>query len=85
MLAFVFAIGMAFTSPEKGEEAVIQSDYVLLEDNSWRAIPEQNCQGNVETCKVQFGTNGPIYEVYDEMDIQTLKLAPAGHQPTIIN
>jgi len=85
MLAFVFAIGMvAFTAPEITEESEVQSDYILLENNSWRAIPEQNCQGNAQTCKVQLGIDGPVYDVYDEMDSSTLKFATGQHEPEII-
>lgn len=85
MLAFIFAIGMAFATAEPKPEAKIQSDYVHLGNNNWQEIPEQDCQGIAQTCKVRFGVGGPVYDVYDEMSLTTLKLAPTDHQPAIIN
>lgn len=86
MLAFICAIGMAFAAVNFNPEPKIQAnDFVYLGNNSWKEIPEQNCQGTEENCRVQFGTGGHVYNVYDEMNLNTLKLAPENQEPTIIN
>lgn len=84
MMAFVCAIGMAFATVDlKSEVEPISQDYVLI-NGSWEVIPEQNCNLGSETCRVQFGQGGPIYDVYDEMDEETLKKSVTP-TPTVIN
>ena len=73
MLAIIFAIGLTFASVSPKPDPNVQAnDYVLINGN-WRAIDETPCQAGDETCRVQFGENGPVYDVYDEMDTSTLK------------
>jgi len=83
MLAFVFAIGVAFTAPEMTEEpTVLNNDYILV-NGTWKTIAEQDCiEGNF-SCRVQLGVNGLVYEVYDLKDISTLKMSSA-EKPTVI-
>ena len=83
MLAMIFAIGMSFAgiTPEP-ESKALANDYVLI-NGSWEAIPEQSCADGRETCRVQFGENGPVYDVYDEMNTSSLKINGTGI-PTVI-
>lgn len=85
MLAIVFAIGVAFTAPEHTEEPEVQAfDYYLV-DGNWVAVEEQNCTGAGGACRVQVGTGGPIYELYDEMNDPEPKPASVGSRPILIN
>jgi hypothetical protein len=84
-MALLVVLGMSFTdtgSETDGQTEIIASDYVQINGN-WRAVPEQNCTGGTETCQVQFGANGPIYDLYDEMDLNSLKKDSEG-DPIII-
>jgi len=84
MMAIIFAIGMTFASVDFKNEPVNQAqDYVLI-SGSWQGIPEQNCPPGQNTCRVQFGQGGPIYDVYDEMDVNTLKRSNS-NRPIILN
>jgi len=80
MLALIFSIGMSFTTLETDS---VSNDYVLNNGN-WRAIPEQACDPGPYTCQIRFGENGQDLEVYDEMDLQTLKESNSPDS-TIIN
>lgn len=80
ILALIFSIGMSFTSLEKDSQA---NDYVLNNGN-WRAIPEQNCGEGEYTCQVKFGENGTPLDVYDEMDLTSIKESDSPI-PTVIN
>ena len=74
-MALLVVLGMSFTtfgSETEEQPAAVVSDYVY-DNGNWQAIPEQNCTGGNQTCRVQFGTDGPIYELYDEMDLSTKK------------
>jgi len=73
-MALLVVLGMSFTTfgSETEEQPAAVSDYVY-DNGNWQAIPEQNCTGGNQTCRVQFGTDGPIYELYDEMDLSTKK------------
>lgn len=76
MMAFIFAISMAFAAVDlKPEPVALANDYVLM-NGSWEAIPEQNCNSGNETCRVQFGTDGPVYDVYDEINDPEPKPSP---------
>lgn len=84
MLAIIFAIGVAFTAPEAQEEPPVQAyDYILV-NGSWRAVAEQNCSGTQFTCQVQLGTNGQVYDLYDEMN-DPLPKGSSTEDPIIIN
>ncbi|MDT0642604.1 DUF6520 family protein [Zunongwangia sp. F363] len=75
IMALLVVFGMSFTnevSEIEEQPEVVASDYVY-DNGNWQAIPEQNCTGGNQTCQVQFGTDGPIYELYDEMDLSTKK------------
>ncbi|WP_300439149.1 DUF6520 family protein [Christiangramia sp.] len=85
-LSLLVVLGMSFTNFDNEDEKKIEttaSDYVL-NNGTWQAIPEQNCNQGNETCRVQFGEGGPVFDVYDEMDLSTLKESPVP-EPTIIN
>ncbi|MBZ9629794.1 DUF6520 family protein [Salegentibacter sp. LM13S] len=71
MLAFICAIGMMFANPFVEADPTL--DYVETE-NGIRSIQELECGSGDEQCRVQFSENGPIYEVYDDMNLQTPKL-----------
>lgn len=74
-MALLVVLGMSFTNLAGATEVqpeVFANDYVY-DNGNWQAIPEQICKGGNEVCRVQFGTDGPIYEVYDEMDLSTKK------------
>ncbi len=81
LLAAIFAVGMSFTTASL-EDPV--NDYVHLGGDSWQRIDEQNCSGGVDNCRVQFGVNGPIYNVYDEENLSSLK-ENGPKDPIIIN
>ncbi len=69
-----FAImGMSFANAnDEITVTPVANDYVY-NNGSWEAIPEQNCPPGNKTCRVQFGEGGPIFDVYDEMDLGTKK------------
>lgn len=81
-MAFICAILMSFTTVKAdGEQA---KDYVHLGGDSWKAINQVQCQGPNETCQVRFGEGGSVYDVYDEMNLNTLKLG-GPREPIIVN
>mgnify|MGYP003131732312 CR=1 FL=1 len=85
-MALLVVLGMSFTS--LGSETEVQpkavaNDYILVNGN-WEAVPEQTCTGGDETCRVQFGEEGPIYDLYDEMDLDTLKEESVDGEPIVI-
>lgn len=84
MLAFIFAIGMAFATVNlEPEPEMLASDYILV-GSSWITIPEQNCQEGQFNCQVRYGQNGPVLDVYDEMDDDVPK-SSGTELPTVIN
>ncbi len=84
MMAIIFAISMALANVDmKTEPVLVSQDYVFI-NGSWEGIPEQNCAQGSATCRVQFGQGGPIYDVYDEMNLSTLKSSNTP-TPTLIN
>ncbi|MBZ9631554.1 DUF6520 family protein [Salegentibacter sp. LM13S] len=86
MLAIIFAIGLTFASVNSEPKPEVQTaDFIYLGNDNWQSIPEQECQGTEENCRVQIGAAGPVYDVYDEMDLSTVKLSPPGQAPTVIN
>lgn len=79
-VALLVILGMSFTNLASATEIqpeVFANDYVF-DNGNWRAVPEQNCTGGTATCRVQFGANGPIYDLYDEMDLSTKKNQSSG-------
>lgn len=84
MMALICAIGMAFTSVNLVEEPETQANDYILVNGTWQAIDEQNCTGLGFTCQVQYGTNGPRYDIYDEMDDAEPKTSGT-EDPIIIN
>lgn len=80
IMALLVVLGMSFTNFESETEEQpesVASDYVY-DNGNWQPIPEQDCTGGNQTCRVQFGTNGPIYDLYDEMDLSTKKQNGSG-------
>ena len=85
-MALLVVLGMSFTTlvSETDPEPNVQAqDYVLVNGN-WQAIPEQACTGGDATCRVQFGEEGPIYDLYDEMDVNTRKDDSVDGEPILI-
>ncbi|TDN89195.1 hypothetical protein DET49_107111 [Salegentibacter sp. 24] len=86
MMAIIFAIGLTFANVNSEPMPEVQtSDFIYLGNDNWQPIPEQGCEGTAENCQVQIGAGGPVYDVYDEMDLSTVKLSPPGQDPTVIN
>ena len=81
-LAMIFAIGMSFASVKTG--VTQDKDYVHLGGNSWQAVNEIDCGVGGEVCRVQFGEGGPIYDLYDEKDLDSRKISNQ-EAPFIIN
>lgn len=68
MLAFIFAIGMAFAMTDlKEEPEVLALDY-YVENGVWKSVPEQNCGIGEKICRIQFGPNGTPHVLYDNMN-----------------
>lgn len=83
MLVFVCAIGMAFTTTDLSEDPKEQANDYILVNGSWKAISEQeDCFGTGTNCRVQLGTNGPVYDLYDEIGDELPK--PSGTDDPII-
>ncbi len=72
VLAMIFAIGMSFTTVDRTHDP--ESDYILLNDTFQRIGMEIDCESGNQICRVQLQQNGPIYEVYDAADPNTLKV-----------
>ena len=76
-MALLVVLGMSFTSlgSETGvQPEVVASDYVIISGN-WEAIPEQDCNSGQYHCQVKFSENGQAYDVYDEMNANTLRVS----------
>ena len=85
MLAIIFAIGLTFASVHSEPKPDVQStDFIYLGNNNWQEIPEQECQGTEENCRVQIGEGGPVFNVYDEMDVNTRKDDSVDGEPILI-
>ncbi len=85
-MALLVVLSMSFTNMASATDIqpeVFANDYVL-DNGNWRAIPEQSCTGGTEVCRVQFGVNGPIFDLYDEMDTNTRKESSADGEPIVI-
>ena len=84
MLAFIFAIGMAFATTDLKAEPEVQALDYYQENGIWKSVPEQNCQGTKYICEVQIGVNGPIYPLFDEMNDELPKRSGT-KTPFIVN
>lgn len=83
-MALLVVLGMSFTSENPEPEVKDQANDYLLINGEWEEIAEQPCTTTgPEDCRVQLGENGPIYRVYDEMNISTLKKSPT-RDPNVI-
>lgn len=71
MLAFIFAIGVAFAIENVKSDP--STDYVLIEGQFQSIGMELNCEPGNQSCKAQLQSNGKVYDVYDAADINTLK------------
>lgn len=80
MTAFFFAVLMSFTPLEKDD---VQGTDFIRQNGTWKTINEVNCANGPRTCRVQFGQDGPVYEVYDEMNLNSLKPS-ASEEPILI-
>ena len=69
MLAFIFAIGLAFAFTNSDEEA--NKDYIQR-NGQWEAITEVDCGTGTQPCEVTVGGDGP-FDVYDEKNLSTKK------------
>lgn len=70
MMAIICAIGMSFATANAGDQT---KDYLYLGNGSWMEIDEIDCGSGDEICEAQLGENGPVYEVYDEENLNTRK------------
>jgi hypothetical protein len=83
-MALLVVLGMSFTSENPEPEIKDQANDYLLINGQWEEIAEQPCTtSGPEDCRVQLGENGPIYQVYDEMNTSTLKKGTSS-EPTVI-
>ena len=85
-MALLVVLGMSFTNvggETDNEPATLVNDYVLISGN-WQPIAEQDCSGGQYHCQVKFSENGQAYDVYDEMNVNTLKESPT-RPPKLIN
>lgn len=83
MMAMIFAIGLTFaTVNTEPEPELLANDYILV-GSSWITIPEQNCEDGQFNCQVRYGQNGPVLDVYDEMDDDEPKKSTS-QNPTLI-
>ena len=83
-MALLVVLGMSFTSENPEPEIKEQANDYLLINGRWEEIAEQSCTTTgPEDCQVQLGEDGPIYRVYDEMNVSSLKKSPTDI-PTVI-
>ncbi|WP_209309946.1 DUF6520 family protein [Salinimicrobium oceani] len=82
MIAMIFAIGMSFATEKN--DFIQAKDYIHLGGNNWQQIDEQPCNSGPRICQVQFGEGGPIYDVYDEMNLNS-KRNTTSPRPFVIN
>lgn len=80
IMIFICAVGMAFSSVHSDNQTL---DYIL-KNGTWKAIPEQSCNPGDYTCQVRLGEGGQVFDVYDEMNQNTLKESDSPI-PTVIN
>lgn len=71
MLAMIVAIGMSFTTLSSSSDP--NNDFLYLGDDSWITISEQDCSPGEHTCRVRYGANGPVMDVYDAKTLSTKK------------
>jgi hypothetical protein len=71
LMAFIFAIALSFAFTTMEEKP--NNDFIHLGGDSWLPIQEVNCAEGNKTCTVQRTEGGPIYNVYDQEDLATLK------------
>ena len=86
IMALLVALGISFTtfgSETDTDPLTLTNDYILIGGN-WQPIAEQDCSGGQYHCQVKFSENGLAYDVYDEMDVNTLKESPT-RPPKLIN
>ncbi len=83
-LTLLVVLGMSFASENPEPEIKDQANDYLLINGEWEEIAEQSCTTTgPEDCRVQLGENGPIYRVYDEMNVSSLKKSTSD-DPTVI-
>lgn len=70
-LAIIFAIGMSFAHNEKEHDP--STDYILVDGKFEPIDMEVDCGSGDETCRAQFELDGPIYEVYNAANPNSLK------------
>ncbi|MCX2837467.1 DUF6520 family protein [Salinimicrobium sp. MT39] len=81
MLAFIFAIGMAFAIDHKEEPEVLALDYYKV-GSTWYSVAEQDCGIGEFTCRIQFGANGTPHDLYENMGDKDPK--PSGTPDIIV-
>ncbi len=82
MIAMIFAIAISFGNEKS--DLFQAKDYVHLGGNNWQEIDELPCDTGPRTCQVQFGQGGPVYDVYNEMDLSTKRITNR-RTPFVIN
>lgn len=63
VMAFVFAIGLSFTTERSTADAIY--DYVDMGLVDPVKIAEVNCDVGIDVCEGRFEDNGPLYQIYD--------------------
>lgn len=72
----IYALGMSFTTFNDAIDP--STDFVLQNGNFEPVGMELNCCVGSATCRVQFGEGGPVFDLYDEMDLSTKKIGGDG-------
>ncbi len=75
MMAFVCAIGMAFGPANFSVNP--ENDYIEI-DNEPVEIDELGCGEGETQCLVRLEEGGPVYEVFDDEDLQAPKMGSGG-------
>ena len=71
MLAFICAIGMAFSMVDVDPDPTM--DYVLT-DNGVRPIQEITCGEGEDQCRARLEENGEAFPIFDDPDLEIEKV-----------
>lgn len=73
VMTMILAVGMSFASVVNPPSDPT-TDYIRDNNGNFKSLHmELDCGNGNSTCQVQIVKNGPIYDVYDAQDPQTLK------------
>lgn len=74
VMTMILAVGMSFANVDNPPTDPYMDYYLDQNDNFQPIGTEVDCGNGNSTCRVQLEQDGPIYEVYDAKDPQTLKV-----------